>query len=288
MSDLSIRQKTIEREAVLEGVGIHTGKKAVLRLIPVPADNGVVFVRTDLPQRPQVKAEFSSLVHTSRRTALVSGGIRVETVEHFLAAMFALGIDNCLVEIDTAELPALDGSALPYYNLLVDSGVRELDAARREVEIAAPLQVGSEEACIRAFPADNRRNPADSVSPLYVSYHLEYLQVGLEQDVSFALDAGTFEREIAPARTFCLEEEIEQLQAAGFGKGANELNTVVLGPGGPRNELRFADEPARHKVLDVLGDLFFAGGQVTGRIECVRSGHVLNRELVQALLKPAT
>ncbi len=267
-------QKTIEKEASLEGAGIHTGKKCALRLLPAPADTGVVFVRVELPNHPAVKAEFANLVPTNRRTTLASDGVRVETVEHLLGAMYVLGVDNCVVEIDTAELPALDGSALIYYNLISDCGVREFDAPKKEVVVSAPVEVTSEDASIRVL----------SAQALSVSYLLSYPQVGLEQDVDFAIDPQTFAREIAPARTFVLEEEIERLQRAGFGKGADVNNTVVLAPGGPRGKLRFADEPARHKVLDLLGDLFFLGGQLAGRVKCERSGHALNREIVKALL----
>lgn len=267
-------QKTIDREAVLEGIGIHTGKKSSLRLLPAAADQGVVFVRVDLPNNPAVRAVFDNLVETDRRTALASNGVRVETVEHFLATLFVTGIDNCLVEIDTTELPALDGSALPYYNLVSGSGVRDLDAPRRVLGIPGPFEVKSGPAVIRALPAEG----------LSVSYRLDYPELKLEQVVEFSMDEQAFAREIAPARTYCLENEIAPLQAAGFGKGASEENTVVLGAGGARGKLRFADEPARHKVLDLLGDLFFVGGLLVGRIECERSGHALNRRLVEALL----
>lgn len=271
---MSRQQKTIEKEAALEGAGIHTGKKCALRLLPAPAGTGVVFIRVELPNRPEVKAQFANLVSTNRRTTLASDGVRVETVEHMLGAMYVLGVDNCIVEIDTAELPALDGSALPYYNLISDSGVRELDAPKREVTLSAPVEVAAGNGSIRVLPAQE----------LSVSYLLDYPQVELEQAVDFTVTPETFSREIAPARTFVLEEEIEKLQQAGFGKGANENNTVVLAPGGSRGKLRFADEPARHKVLDLLGDLFFLGGGLRGRVECERSGHALNRKIVEALL----
>lgn len=271
---MSVLQKTIDTEAVLRGIGIHTGKECSLRLLPAAADRGVVFIRADLPNNPSVKAVLENLVETDRRTALASNGVRVETVEHFLAALFVAGIDNCLVEIDTTELPALDGSGLPYYNLVSSSGVRDLDIPRRELIIPEPIEVTSGSGFIRALPSD----------ALSVSYRLDFPDLKLEQFVEFNVNPQAYAREIAPARTFCLEEEIESLQAAGYGKGANEENTVVLGSGGARDELRFDDEPARHKVLDLLGDLFFVGGRLTGRIECERSGHALNRELVRTLL----
>ena len=271
---MSAQQKTINSEVSLEGAGIHTGKRCTLKLLPAPAGTGIAFVRVDLPNRPQVKAQFGSLVSTSRRTALASEGVRIETVEHMLAAMYVLELDNCLVEIDTAELPALDGSALTYYNLLSEAGVRELEAPRDEIRIDAPVEVNADNASITVTPAEK----------FSVSYLLSYPQVGLEQSVDFSIDPVTFGREIAPARTFVLEEEIKRLQSAGFGKGADENNTVVLAQGGAKGELRFADEPARHKVLDLLGDLFFLGGRLKARVECKRSGHALNRELVRVLL----
>jgi UDP-3-O-acyl N-acetylglucosamine deacetylase len=271
---LSVLQKTIETEAVLRGIGIHTGKECSLRLLPAAANQGVVFIRVDLPNRPSVEAVLGNLVETDRRTALASNGVRVETVEHFLAALFVAGIDNCLVEIDTTELPALDGSGLPYYNLVSGSGARDLDAPRREITVSRPFEVTSESGSMRALPSE----------ALSISYRLDYPDLKLEQSVEFRVSPQAYARDIAPARTFCLEEEIESLRTAGFGKGATEENTVVLAAGGAKGELRFADEPARHKVLDLLGDLFFVGGMLTGRIECERSGHALNRELVRALL----
>jgi UDP-3-O-acyl-N-acetylglucosamine deacetylase len=152
------------------------------------------------------------------------------------------------------------------------------------VVVSATVEVGAEDASIRALPARLPKSHGAQAGHLSISYRLGYPRVGLEQKVDFAIDLQTFAREIAPARTFVLEEDIEQLRRAGFGKGANEDNTVVLTREGPRQELRLADEPARHKVLDLLGDLFFLGGRLVGRIECERSGHVLNRELVRALL----
>jgi len=272
---LNKKQNTIEKEMVLEGAGIHTGKKCVLRLVPAPPDTGVVFVRTDLPDNPEVEARFDNLVPTSRRTSLAANGARVETVEHLLAAMFVLCVDNCRVEINSAELPALDGSGLPYYNLLISCGVCEVDASARMITVETPVEVRSGDAFIKATPA-----PA-----LSVSYRLSYPSVGLEQQFACAINPATFAEDIAPARTFVLEEEINKLVQAGYGKGANEDNTVVLTSEGPRGELRMANEPARHKVLDLLGDVFYLGGRLLGRIECERSGHSLNRELVKALLE---
>ncbi len=266
-------QKTLQKEVSLEGVGIHTGKKCKVRLMPVPAGSGVVFVRTDLPQQPSVKAGLDNLLSTNRRTSLASAEAVVQTVEHLLAPMFVLGVGNCRIEIDSEELPALDGSSLLYYNLLLDAGVRELDLPRRRFAVSAPVDVRSAEAFIRALPYEG----------FVVSYRLKYPQIGMKQEVQFAVNDETFAREIAPARSFCLEEEIEPLQAAGFGKGATEQNTVVLSRGGSRTKMRFSDEPARHKVLDVLGDMFFLDSAFKGRIECECSGHALNRKLVEAL-----
>jgi UDP-3-O-[3-hydroxymyristoyl] N-acetylglucosamine deacetylase/3-hydroxyacyl-[acyl-carrier-protein] dehydratase len=269
-------RRTVQGSAELRGVGLHTGAAATLRLGPAPAGSGVVFVRKDLPGAPRIPANPDAVVDRGRRTALAAGTAEVHTVEHLLSACHGLGVDDLLVEIDAVEVPGMDGSALPFVEALRRARVVEIPGApRRELLLRAPEGVtepGSD-ATLSALPHEHG---------LAVSYTLDYgprAPFG-PQHVALELSEETFVREIAPARTFVLEAEAEALRRAGLGKGATTENTLVVGAQGPvDNRLRFPDEYARHKVLDLLGDLFLAGADIRARVVAVRSGHGGNARL---------
>lgn len=273
-------QRTVRASGELTGTGLHSGLETTLRVKPASAGTGVVFVRTDLPGAPRVPADAEHLGVRRRRTALVGpGDAEVHTVEHFLACCYALEIDNLLVEIDGPECPGMDGSARAFVDLLEDLGPLEQDALRDEIVLEAPITVSAGEgAAIVAVPGGEG---------LTVSYTLEYDHPALgHQHVAFRVEPGTFREEIAPARTFCLAAEADALRAAGLGKGATYQNTLVVGDEGViENAPHWPDEFARHKLLDVLGDLFLVGADLRGHVHAYRTGHAANLRLVRALLK---
>lgn len=272
-------QRTLKNAVEFQGPGLHTGEEVHVRIEPAPIDHGVNFCRVDLEGRPTVAARFEHLSTKERRTALRDGPAEVCTVEHLLAALFALQIDNVLIEMDGEEVPGLDGSASPFVVKLREAGAVDQRAEKRDLVLDEPLYVRDGPISLIALPAE---------SGLSIEYHLVQPEGDLETIQSFSaqLTAETFEREIAPARTFVMEREIEELQAAGLGKGANTSNTLVMSPVGPRdNELRFPDELARHKVLDLIGDLALTGVQLHAHLIATRSGHRTNHLLVKQLLE---
>jgi UDP-3-O-[3-hydroxymyristoyl] N-acetylglucosamine deacetylase/3-hydroxyacyl-[acyl-carrier-protein] dehydratase len=217
-----------------------------------------------------------SIEKSVRRTTLSKGGIEIQTVEHILSALWGAGIDNAYIEISGPEVPGLDGSALPYYQQFNAAQTVELDKPRRYFLLREPVFVQEGDAAIAVFPDRS----------LKLSYMLSYPHPALKsQFVSFHAEGDDrYGEQIAPARTFCLKEEAEALRAAGFGKGANFENTVVMGPEGAiQNKLRFEDECARHKVLDLLGDLYLLGSHLRAHVIAIKSGHPLNVKLLLKL-----
>ena len=265
----------------MRGVGLHTGAETTVRVGPAPADAGVCFVRTDLPGRPRIPADPLHLVDRGRRTALAEGTAEVHTIEHLLAACHGLGVDDLVVEMDGVEVPGMDGSALPFVELLRRAGVVEIPGSvRRELALRQAegvVEPGSE-ATVSAVPWERG---------LRISYTLDYGPKSpfAAQHVSVDFGEDAFVREVAPARTFVLEAEAQALLARGLGKGATYQNTLVVGADGlpAQNRLRFPDEYARHKVLDLCGDLFLAGADLRAQVAAVRSGHSGNGLLVRRL-----
>ena len=274
-------QRTVRAPAEVRGVGLHTGAETTVRVAPAPADAGVVFVRTDLPERPGIPADPLHLVDRGRRTALAEGTAEVHTVEHLLAACHGLGVDDLVVEMDGIEVPGMDGSALPFVELLRRAGVAEIPGStRRELGLGRTegvVEPGSE-AVLSAVPRERG---------LRLSYTLDYGPKSPfpPQHVAVDFSEDSFVREIAPARTFVLEAEAQALLARGLGKGANHQNTLVVGADGApvQNRLRFPDEYARHKTLDLCGDLFLAGADLRAHVTAVRSGHSGNALLARRL-----
>jgi len=271
-------QCTIGRPVSVSGVGLHTGLAATLTFQPAAADTGVVFVRVDLPDRPRVRAHASALLasaHAPRRTAVANGRAEVHTIEHAMAALWGLGIDNVQMDITGEELPGLDGSAQPFVTALQSAGIVAQDSPRRVFAVKEPIWLDSDDAAIAVLPHTDFR----------VSYTLSYDHPLLKaQFVSFhANGTETFEH-LAPARTFCLEQEAEELQKRGLGKGATYDNTLVVGNGGViRNRLRFEDEFVRHKILDLLGDFYLLGEHLKAHVIALKSGHALNLRVVEKL-----
>jgi len=271
-------QRTIARPAEIQGIGFLTGQDVRLRFRPAPASTGVVFVRTDLGPGACIPASVERVTGTNRRTTLGQAPFCVGLVEHVLAALNGLLIDNCYVELDAPEPPGLDGSASAFVRVLENAGIVMQSERRLIWAVDRPIVVTGRDASLALHPG---AGPG-----LRVSYLLDY---GLHSPIgrqTFTADVtpASFASGIAPCRTFLLEDEALALRDQGLGRRTQVTDLVVFGPRGPiDNPLRFADEPARHKVLDILGDLALLGHDLCGHVVAYRSGHPLNVELVRVL-----
>ncbi len=270
-------QRTLKAAVEFQGVGLHTGRETHVRVAPAGPSQGVIFLRTDLPEAPHIPATLDFLGQGARRTTLRNGEAEVNTVEHLLAALAGLRIDNVEVHIDGPEMPGLDGSALPYAKAFRDSGLVEQKAEKPTFVVDKAIHVMDGSATIGAFPEDG--------GGLRVLYMLSLPDAKMgSQFIDIRCDEETFLEQLAPARTFVLKEEVDALREKGLGQGADTANTLVLENGVVvNNELRYSDEFARHKVLDLLGDMFLSGVDIHGRIVAALSGHVTNRALVREI-----
>lgn len=276
-------QKTIKNPARIQGVGLHTGGKVNIVFKPAPINSGINFMRVDLANKPIIKADCQYLLdsqHSIRRTSLVVDGAEVQTVEHLMAVLAGLEIDNLLIEIDNNEVPGMDGSGSEFLETLKKADIIEQEAAKKIYAIKEPICVEDEDSVLLALPANNYN----------ISYTLSYNHPLLKsQYMELVVNAENFEEELASSRTFCLKEEAQDLQAEGLGKGANYNNTLVVGDKEVlNNALRFNDEFVRHKILDLVGDLYMLGMPIKGRIVAIKSGHSLNLKLVKKILKQKT
>ena len=270
-------QKTLHQPVELSGVGLHTGVEAAVRLLPGDPDTGIVFRRTDLPGHPEVPARLDYRCERRRCTALQNGKAEVQTVEHLLAALHAFELDNVVVEISGPEVPGLDGSSLPFVEALRSGRVTEQKATQKIFTPARALHFRRGDITLVALPREEG---------LHLSYTLSYDRPrSVQQTCSLEVTPDSFATEIAPARTFVTEEEVPQLREAGLGKGASEDNTLVISSDGEQDAvgLRFSDEYARHKLLDLLGDLCLLGRPLHAQVMAYRSGHEANAALVQKL-----
>ncbi len=282
MSIASRPQRTIAREARVRGVSFLKGLDVEIRFRPAEADSGIVFLRSDLPDRPTVPAHVDFVVPRQRRTAIQRGEAVVEMVEHVMAALAGLRVDNCVVEVDGPETPGCDGSSLDFARALMGAGVVEQEARRGVLVIDRPINVREGDSSLAAFPGE--------VGRLVLSYQLDYgpkSPIG-RQGFFVAVAPESFLDELAPSRTFLLQQEADALRKAGIGSRTTERDLLIFGPEGVvGNELRFLDECARHKTLDLLGDLALTGKDLFGHVVAHRSGHSLNVELARELLKAA-
>jgi UDP-3-O-[3-hydroxymyristoyl] N-acetylglucosamine deacetylase / 3-hydroxyacyl-[acyl-carrier-protein] dehydratase len=275
------RQNTIAAPGELEGVGLHTGVPVRMRLLPAPVGTGVVFRRTDLEGAADVPALVANVVATDRGTTIGAGEARVHTVEHLLSAVVPRGIDNLVVELDAGEPPAMDGSAQAFDVLLERCGVQEQDAPAKTIAVDETFSLTSGSAEFMVAPAQQYR--------LTTSIEFQH-PVVRRQSLSVPVDAETFSSEIAPARTFCFEREVEELYSRGLGKGGSTLNAIVLTDAGgvmEGTELRWSDEFVRHKALDVIGDLALVGARLQAHVVAERPGHRANVSLAQELVERA-
>lgn len=268
-------QSTIHRPVSTEGVGLHTGVFGHLRLVPAPADTGIVFRRVDLDNF-LIEAGGQNVARVSYATSLMKRGVLLSTTEHLLAAIYSCGIDNVFIDIDSIEVPILDGSAEPFMQMLEHAGFRRLRRRRRYLQVLKPLEVVEGDRRIGIYPADEFRVRC------YVDF--PHPLVG-QQEVEMVVNPETFRHLLARARTFCFERDIEPLRAMGLIRGGSLENAIVLTDDGVMNgPLRFPDEFGRHKALDLIGDLALIGLPVLARIEAHKAGHALHTQLVSRLL----
>jgi UDP-3-O-[3-hydroxymyristoyl] N-acetylglucosamine deacetylase len=268
-------QTTIAHSSSAEGVGLHTGVYGHIRLTPAPADTGIVFRRTDLDNFA-IEAQGHNVARVSYATSLMKKGVLLWTTEHLLAAIYSCGIDNIYVDIDSIEIPILDGSAEPFMQMLERSGVRKLRRKRRFLKVLRPLEVIEGDRRIGIYPSEEFRVRCyvDFAHPL----------VG-QQEVEMAVNPETFRQLLARARTFCFERDIQPLRSMGLIRGGSLDNAIVLTNEGVMNgPLRFPDEFGRHKALDLIGDLALAGLPLLARVEAHKAGHALHTQLVSRLL----
>jgi len=270
-------QKTIAREGSISGRGLFTGAQTTLKFKPAPVGHGVVFVRTDLARPVRIPALVQHVTKRTRRTAIKSGADAIETIEHCMAAVAGLGIDNVEIEIDGGEVPGVDGSCLPFVETLQNAGIVDQPADKQFLTITDPVEVRDGSATLIAAPPN-----ADEFQILY---DLDYGNVEpiKQQLLSYTLNPD-FPLQIAPARTFVTKHEAEMLRARGLGTHLQPGDVLVLDTTGPiGTEYRFPNECVRHKVLDLIGDLYLLGCPIRGRIVACKSGHSLNHALVRRL-----
>lgn len=271
-------QRTLQRSARCPGIGLHTGKPVAIRIRPAEGDSGIRFQRVDLPGMPTIAARYDLGADFTLGTTLrlPDGSASVATVEHLMAAFAGLGIDNALVEVDGPEMPAVDGSAAPFVALLRRAGIRTLGQRRRAIRVLKPVALVEGSKSVTLEPAAH--------FSLTVTIDFDNPVIG-QQTCTFAPRADDFARELSPARTFGLLQEVDWMRRQGLALGGSLDNAIVVNGSTVMNKggLRFDDEFARHKALDALGDLALAGAPIQGRFTGIRSGHALNNRLLHAL-----
>lgn len=276
------KQTTIAKEVSFEGVGLHTGNKSKIVFKPALENTGIHFIRVDLPNKPDIKADWNSLSTETaiRGTTIQSQDVKIHTIEHILSAFYGLQIDNVIVEIDNNEPPILDGSARLFCDKILEVGIKELDADKEFYVIKEPITFTAGNTKIVAYPSDKFEIDCT------IGYEHPFLS---NQQAKFEINKDVFVKDIASARTFCFDYEIEALQSNGLAKGGSLDNAIVIGPNGIYNKepLRFDDEFVRHKILDLIGDVSLAGKQIKARIVAEKPGHKSNVSFIKDFVSKA-
>jgi UDP-3-O-[3-hydroxymyristoyl] N-acetylglucosamine deacetylase len=274
-------QKTLKAAIHCRGIGLHSGARIGMTLHPGAPDSGIVFRRTDAAGA-EIAAQWRNVVESTLCTTLSNGeGLSIGTVEHLMAAFAGLEIDNAVVELDGPEVPVMDGSAAPFVFLIECAGIVEQDAPRRAVKVLKPITVGTPGKSAALLPDFE----------FAISFAIDFASGAINrQDITLAVDPESFKSDISRARTFGFLHEVDQMRAAGLARGGSLDNAVVISGDQVLNQegLRYGDEFVRHKVLDALGDLYLAGAPLIGHFRGVRSGHALNRRLLEALFSDPT
>lgn len=269
-------ETSVRRPAEVSGVGLHSGAPVRLRILPAPPATGIVFVRTDLNQF-RIPASWEYVARVSYATSLMRGSVLISTTEHLLSVFYSMGIDNALVELDNLEVPILDGSGAPFVDLIDRAGIQTYRRQRRYIRVIKPVHVQTNGKSVSILPSDQ----------FELSCHIffDHQRVG-EQSLELEVTPANYASEIAPARTFGFEYELDAMRDMGLIRGASIDNAVcftrteVANPGG----LRFSDEPCRHKALDLIGDLALIGRPLLGRVVANKAGHAMHAQLVKRIM----
>ena len=268
-------QTTIQRSVETSGIGLHTAVPSRLRLVPAPADTGIVFRRVDLDNF-EIEAHGRNVARVSYATSLMKKGVLLSTTEHLLAALYACGVDNIYLDIDAIEVPILDGSSQPFIELLHQAGIRRLRRKRRYLKVLRPLEFADGDRRMAIYPCDEFR----------VHCHVDYAHPSIgRQEIEMTVSRETFSERLARARTFGFLEELERMRAVDLIRGGSLENAIVLTRDGILNgELRYPDEFGRHKTLDLIGDLALVGRPLLARVVAHKAGHAVHTQLVSRLL----
>ena len=274
-----IKQRTLRNEIRATGVGLHTGKKVYLALKPAPVESGIIFCRTDLEPPVEIKARATSVGDTRLSTALFNGDVRISTVEHLMAALAGLGIDNAYIEVSAPEVPIMDGSAGPFVFLIQSAGIVEQDAPKKFIRILreVSLRDGDKVASFLPFDGFKVNFTIDFDHPVFK---------GRKVDAEIDFSSASFIKEVSRARTFGFMHELEYLRSQGLVQGGSFDNAIVVDEYRILNEdgLRYDDEFVKHKILDAIGDIYLLGNNLIGEFRARKSGHALNNQVVRQLL----
>ncbi|MEM9478368.1 MAG: bifunctional UDP-3-O-[3-hydroxymyristoyl] N-acetylglucosamine deacetylase/3-hydroxyacyl-ACP dehydratase [Verrucomicrobiota bacterium] len=272
----SENQHTLAQSSTITGTSLHTGEKVTLTLQPAPADHGIKFRRVDLDDQPFIPASVNNVQQVERATTLAAGSVKVHTVEHVISALVGMGVDNALVEMDANEPPIGDGSAMPFVEAIKKAGLEEQDKPRRIYTVREPIHQEVGDGSIMTIVPDKK-------------FRVSCTQSGpngrMTQFYSTEINPETYEKEIAPARTFVFYEDVEPLLEKGLIKGGSLENAIVIRDDSvmSKEPLRFQEEFARHKILDVVGDLMLSGKRIMGHVICVKPGHGPNTQMAKQL-----
>src|SRR3989440_8326906 len=274
-------QHTVGKSAGFSGTSLHTGEKVSLKLHPAPVDHGIKFKRKDLQDGPTIDARIENLKTVERATTIGEGSVRVHTVEHVLAVLSAMGVDNAIVEMDANEPPIGDGSAQAYVDLIKKAGVTAQEEPRKFFDVREPMHVETKTGALLVLLPDDK-------------FRISCTQAGpnnqFTQFLSMEVTPAAFECEIAPARTFVYYEDVEPLMAKNLIKGGSLENAIVVRGEAvlSKEPLRFSDEFVRHKILDIIGDLALVGRRIRGHVVAVKPGHSANAELARSITRDQT
>lgn len=268
-------QRTLRQEVTFSGIGLHTGRHSFVTLKPAPRDTGIIFHRIDRPM--VIRAHIGAVTDTAFATTLGNGTVKIKTVEHILAVLAGLGIDNIIIEVNGPEMPILDGSSTELVSIVLRSGISKQGKKRPYLRIMKPITMMDGHSEVAIFPYDGRR--------ITYRIHFNHHLLG-EQRISVELNEESFIKEIAPARTFGFLKDVEYMMANGLAKGGSLNNAIILSDSGVMNSsgLRFKDEFVRHKVLDLIGDFSLIGFPIYGHIFADKSGHSTNLKFIKKLL----
>ncbi len=273
-----LKQRTIQNEIKISGIGIHSGLKSEMKFKPAPVNTGIVFHKKTPNNKVEIKSSVAYVINTSNQVTLGSKQRKIQTVEHLLSTLYALGISNCIIEVFTPEIPIMDGSAFPFVQAIKEAGIKEQNEYHKIIKIPHPIWVTEGDKYLVILPSSKQE----------FNFHISYPHVDLENQSFYIseLTPDVYEKEIAQARTFGFYEDWEYLKKRGLANGASLENTVVYNKDGiMNNNLRYKNEAVRHKMLDLIGDLSLLNARIYGRILASKSGHKMDIELVSKIKK---